>query len=300
VTSPAPSFRRGINLGNRLDAPREGDWGATLHDTDFAHVASRPFDHIRLPVRFSAHAGTTPPYALDETFMNRVDWALDQALSRGLSVVLDLHHYVELHQDPAGHADRFLALWGQIAQRYADQPAAVAFELLNEPADALVSSWNELAARAVAVVRSTNPSRLIIVDTAPFAAADSLSQLALPADPNVMASVHTYDPVRFSLQGGRAWGAGPAFDTLGIVYPGPPATPVTPRPGPRRSRGPSRGWPHTTRCQQVRTPAGPRRSPPRCPPCAATRKRQATPSTAVNGTCGTRPTRYRACVGCGR
>lgn len=231
ASPPAPSFRRGINLGNRLDAPNEGDWGATLHDTDFAQVASRPFDHVRLPVRFSAHAAATPPYGLDETFMKRVDWALDQALSRGLSVVLDLHHYLELHQDPAGHAERFLALWSQIAARYASQPPAVAFELLNEPSDALVSGWNDLAARAIAVVRATNPSRLIVVDAASFAAASSLAQLELPADPNVMASVHTYDPVLFSLQGASAFGAGPAFETVGVVYPGPPATPLAVAPG---------------------------------------------------------------------
>jgi endoglucanase len=138
----APSLLRGINLGNRLDAPHEGDWGVVLRDTDFACVATRPFDHVRLPVRFNAYAGETPPYALDETFMARVDWAIDQALSRGLTVVVDFHHYLELLADPETHRDRFLAIWQQVAARYATQPPAVVFELLNEPSVALAPFWN--------------------------------------------------------------------------------------------------------------------------------------------------------------
>src|SRR5664279_4735088 len=78
----APSFLRGINVGNRLDAPHEGDWGPVLHATDFSYIARRGFDHIRLPVYFSGHAADTPPYTIDETFFQRVDWAIDNAVTQ--------------------------------------------------------------------------------------------------------------------------------------------------------------------------------------------------------------------------
>jgi hypothetical protein len=46
--------------------------------------------------------------------MQCVDWAVDQALSNGLSIILDLHHYDELHAHPDGHAERFLAALGAL------------------------------------------------------------------------------------------------------------------------------------------------------------------------------------------
>jgi len=228
--APNPGLRRGMNLGNRLDAPYEGAWGPVLHESDFMHVASRGFDHIRLPVRFNAHAEEVYPYTVDETFFERVDWAIQHALSNGLSIVVDFHHYEEIHLNPEQHVDRFLGIWQQIASRYANQPPSVVFELLNEPNGALDSYWNSYAAEAIDVVRESNPTRLLIVDAVSWAGPNYLGQLQLPSgDPNVMASIHSYDPVLFTLQGAEF--AGPAFSTAGVIYPGPPAVPITPTAG---------------------------------------------------------------------
>ncbi|HEY2148312.1 MAG TPA: cellulase family glycosylhydrolase, partial [Pirellulales bacterium] len=81
-------FGRGINLGNALEAPHEGDWGVKLKESYFESIASAGFNSVRIPVRLSAHAAQSPPYAIDEKFFDRVDWAVDQALKRKLSVVL--------------------------------------------------------------------------------------------------------------------------------------------------------------------------------------------------------------------
>jgi endoglucanase len=225
-----PGLRRGMNLGNRLDAPYEGAWGPVLHASDFAQIASRGFDHVRLPVRFNAHAAESAPYLLDATFMERVDWAIDQALANGLSIVVDFHHYEEIHENPAQHADRFLGIWDQLADRYQDRPLSVVYELLNEPSAALNFQWNEIAARALQVIRAYGSERLVIVDAVSWADPNFLAQLALPAgDPNVMASIHSYDPVLFTLQGAEF--AGPIFSTTGVIYPGPPPVPLTPAPG---------------------------------------------------------------------
>lgn len=224
---PRGSFERGMNLGNRLDAPNEGDWGPVLRESDFPAIASKGFDHIRLPVRFNAHAELAPPYRLDEQFMKRVDWAIERALSSGLSIVIDFHHYEELHTMPDAHAPRFLGIWEQLAARYQLLPPSVAFELLNEPNNALDGRWNELLAQAIKVVRQTNPTRILIVDGPFWAGPSSLAGLVLPPDPNVVASIHSYDPVLFTLQGAEF--GGPIFSTTGVVYPGPPAVPIVPK-----------------------------------------------------------------------
>jgi endoglucanase len=226
-SEPIVGFMRGINLGNGLDAPSEGAWGVVLQERHFEMAAAAGLDHVRLPVRFSAHAGNDSPYTIDEKFFARVDWAIDQALARRLSIIVDLHHYEDLMKEPERHSERFLGIWSQIALRYKDRPPEVAFELLNEPSDKLTSDkWNPLVARGIEVVRAHNPTRLIFVDCYFWANADYLDQLVLPQDPHVIPSFHMYQPILFTHQGAEWMGA--EYQTDGVVFPGPPAAPITP------------------------------------------------------------------------
>jgi endoglucanase len=127
-------------------------------------------------------------------------------------------------------------LWQQIAARYKDQPSSVAFELINEPCDELKSpELNPITAKALAAVRATNPTRTVFVDSYFWASADRLKELELPVDANLVASFHMYQPILFTHQG-MPW-MGPEFQTRGIVFPGPPAVPVTPVPAAQ-----STGW----------------------------------------------------------
>lgn len=222
----AAHFRKGINLGNRLEAPNEGDWGGTIQAQDFPFIAKRGFDHVRIPIRFSGHALTASPYTIDATFFSRVDQVLDQATAANLAVVLDMHAYDELTTDAAGQRDRFVGLWTQIAARYRDRPDTVAFELFNEPNTQLDTTWNDVMLPAINAVRASNPRRLLIVDSVFWADPTKLATLTLPNDANIMASIHLYEPKLFTFQG-MAW-MGPTYLTTGIVFPGPPATPVTP------------------------------------------------------------------------
>lgn len=75
---------RGINLGNALEAPAEGDWGMTLEEEYFVAIKEAGFNSVRIPIRWSTHASETPPYFIEPTFMSRVDWAIDRALANGL------------------------------------------------------------------------------------------------------------------------------------------------------------------------------------------------------------------------
>lgn len=227
ASEPIPGFMRGINLGNALDAPQEGAWGVTLDEKHFSMAKAAGLDHIRLPVRFNAHADKRPPYTIEAAIFKRVDWAVEQAAANGLSIIIDLHHYEELMTKPAEHADRLVAIWKQVAEHYKNRPASVAFELINEPCKELKSALlNPLQQRAIAAIRATNPTRLIIADSYFWAGADYLKELELPADPNVIASFHEYQPILFTHQN-MPFMPG-EFQTRGVVFPGPPAEPVTP------------------------------------------------------------------------
>jgi endoglucanase len=224
-----PRLSRGMNIGNALDAPHEGEWGVRLSEYYFQAYAQAGLDHIRLPIRFSGHATSRAPYAIDEEFMQRVDWAIDQATSQRLAIIIDMHHYNELSEHPEENADRFVELWKQIATRYRGRPRSVVLELLNEPHDKLTSDrYNPILARALAAVRAIDPTRLVIVDSVFWAAADKLDQLDLPKDDhNLIVSFHMYQPILFTHQGLTDFM--PAeYGTKRIVYPGPPPQPIDP------------------------------------------------------------------------
>lgn len=123
---------KGINLGNALDTPSEGAFGFRLTEAHFDAVRTAGFDTVRLPVRWSGHAAERAPYTINDRFLDRVAWAVDCAIDRSLNIVLDVHHYDELHTNPDGHTDRFLSLWEQIAARYAACTDKLYLELLNE------------------------------------------------------------------------------------------------------------------------------------------------------------------------
>lgn len=192
---------RGINLGNALDAPKEGEWGVTLRPEYFRLIKAAGFDSVRLPVRWSAHAGSEPPYTIDPEFAERVDWAIDQALANDLNVVVNVHHYNEICDDPDAHAERLVGLWRQIAARYADRDERVYFELFNEPRGKLTpEKWNAMIPGLLAVVRETNPTRPVIVGPGDWNSFRGLPKLELPDDRNIIVTVHYYDPFEFTHQ----------------------------------------------------------------------------------------------------
>jgi endoglucanase len=200
---------RGVNLGNALEAPIEGEWGVVLTEEYFQIIKDGGFDSVRIPIRWSAHAGQSAPYTIDPRFFERIDWAIAQARKQGLLAVLDFHGYDEMMAQPEEHRPRFVALWEQIALRYRDQPAEVVFELLNEPNGALNGErWNDILADTLRVVRRTNPTRCVIIGPIEWYSIPALDRLELPTDDRyLIASVHYYNPFRFTHQGAE-WVAG--------------------------------------------------------------------------------------------
>jgi endoglucanase len=194
---------RGINFGNALDALKnEGDWGVTLKAEWFQWVADSGFATVRIPVKWSAHALEAPPYTIDSVFMNRVAWAVDHALAAKLNVIIDMHHYAELMENPGSQKARFLAMWRQIATRFADYRPELLLEILNEPRNQLdAATWNEYLASAIDTIRAVQPKRTLLVGTTPWGNLTGLAQLQLPADSNLIVTVHYYDPHTFTHQG---------------------------------------------------------------------------------------------------
>jgi endoglucanase len=196
------SALKGVNLGNAFDAPTVGGWGVIIKPEYLQYIHEAGFNIVRFPVRVSAHTQKAPSYTIDPALFAQMDDIISAAMQNELIVILDVHHYIELMDDPAGEEARFLAIWQQLGEHYKDYPANLYFELLNEPTGKLdYASWNVLLAKGIKTVRATNPQRKILIDTAHGGQVDGIKELVLPDDPNLIATFHYYEPLPFTHQG---------------------------------------------------------------------------------------------------
>jgi endoglucanase len=210
-------MRRGVNLGNALEAPNEGDWGYRIETAHLDAISDAGFDGVRLPVRWDAHMDSAGRIA--EAHMTRVAEVVGGAIERGLQIQLDAHHYAALIEHPQRETRRFLALWRQIAERFANAPPGLLFEPLNEPHGA---QWNgarlsDLQGEILGIIRESNPVRLVVFGPGNWQNIDALDSWRPPAGNNIAVSVHYYEPHAFTHQDaewlgeeapsfGRAWG----------------------------------------------------------------------------------------------
>ena len=188
-----------MNMSNALEAPNEGDWSYRIELPHLARIAEAGFDAIRLPVRFSNHFedGAIAPELLE-----RVDTVIRAALDEGLTVILDLHHYEPLMEDPEAHADEFVAIWTALAEHYEGWPDALLFELLNEPTANMDTAMAlSLYDRAVPIIRERHPDRWIIYGGAKWNSLDEMKRLPLPTDGRIAHTFHYYDPYEFTHAG---------------------------------------------------------------------------------------------------
>ncbi len=213
-------LRRGINFAGDFEVVPRGEWGTPIRAEWYALAAERGFDHVRLPIAWHAHNGDAPAFVLDEDFAAEVDEQIRLAEAAGLTIMINVHHFTDL-DDSAAHEAEFLAIWRQLGERYAAAGDHVVFELLNEPVGRFVDdpdAWNRLAAEALTVVRTSNPTRTVVIGSVEWNHASRLGELVLPDDPNLVATFHTYDPSSFTHQGavwadpvpptGQIWDAG--------------------------------------------------------------------------------------------
>jgi endoglucanase len=201
--APASQLGHGVNLGNMLEAPKEGAWGQTLQEGYFSIIRQAGFTMVRVPIRWAAHVSPAPDYTIDAAFLSRVDWVVAQAEKNDLQAILDYHNDDALMQDPDANGERFMAIWKQVAEHYKDAPASILFELLNEPNGKLdAPRWNDLLAKTLAVVRASNPTRTVVVGPVRWNGIGALPSLVVPeGDHHLVVTVHFYDPMSFTHQG---------------------------------------------------------------------------------------------------
>lgn len=206
---------RGLNLNGLLDN-NSGDLhlypipDQPIKPEYIKMIAAVGFNSVRLPVAWSVHSSKRSPFTIELSFFSKVDSIVDLCLKNGLAVIIDMHYYPYINMH---HADsmlsfdenikRFYLLWEQIAEHYRDYPPEVYFELLNEPNMELgAQRYNELIAKAIQLIRKSNPERTIIIGTPNLGQSWTIGLLDLPEDDwNLIVTIHYYLPYLFTHQG---------------------------------------------------------------------------------------------------
>ena len=161
---------RGLNLGNVLSAPVEGNWSPAVTEQYFIDVAAAGFTNVRIPMDFFGarttgntsvyssaagtagnYTGTSDDYVVSSTYLGRIEQVIEWSLNQGLVTIIDFHgsnlksefiytfdseETEYTHPTSAKRAadyQKFIAIWAQIADRFKNHSENLLFEVINEP-----------------------------------------------------------------------------------------------------------------------------------------------------------------------
>ena len=226
----------GINLGNILSAPFEGNWASPLTEEYVDNVARLKFKHVRVPIRFDNqttpfssvtytdgmgnYIGSPSNYAVSSSYLDRIEEIVDWCLARNLIVIIDVHgdhwfwesfdnssSYYATGNDRLARIDRFKAIWRDISNRFQTKPNSVLFEIMNEPFFSMsASEVIDINTQILSLIRSTNPTRCVIVTGGgenSFEAPLQLSDVFIQSDNYLIATFHYYRPRAFTSSGSQ-------------------------------------------------------------------------------------------------
>ena len=200
-------LQAGVNLGGWLSQYPAYDYrhfDTFITKDDIRRIAGWGFDHVRLPVDHPVLEDSEHPGTYIESGFDYIRKAIAWCKENGLRVVLDLHKApgfsFDAHEESTLFSDphqqeRFVALWGAIAQRLPGDQDIVAFELLNEIVLPDSAPWNRLARAALLRVRQVDPERLVVIGANHYSVPGQLQYLEVLPDPNVLYTFHSYEPM---------------------------------------------------------------------------------------------------------
>jgi endoglucanase len=193
---------RGVNIIG-YDPIWRGRDQARFQEKHFRLLKEVGFQSVRINLHPFRHMEQTNGWALRPAWFETLDWAVTNATTAGLQVILDFHEFNAMAENPDTRKDQFLAFWKQLAAHCRKSPTSVMFEILNEPNKALTPAlWNHYLREALAIIRATNPTRTVVVGPAFWNSVDHLHELELPADDrHLIVTVHYYKPMPFTHQG---------------------------------------------------------------------------------------------------
>lgn len=233
----------GWNLGNTLDGgdsqqgrtpwQQETAWGNPQTSAAMIDLlVDTGFRSMRIPTTWGGFIGEAPDYEIAEVWLDRVQDVVNLAIDRDLYAVLNIHHemwYYPLYcmcepkcdEDASctknfdQNTEQLIAVWRQIATRFADYSERLILETLNEPrmrghssewrsgtaeSREIINYWNAVLVETIRGTGGHNDKRWIMVP--PIIASShqqAIDDFVLPDSNNLIVSIHAYLPFSFAL-----------------------------------------------------------------------------------------------------
>lgn len=212
----------GINLGNTLDAPIEGDWALPAEEYYLQAFSDANFKHVRIPITWNNHIALTAPYEVDEVFLTRVEQIVDWALDRDLYAIINVHHdnWFKDDYDNISNQNRFDSIWLTLSERFKEKSPRLIFEIFNEPHGLTIEQLNIVNKRALSIIRNQTVNRLVIFAGNEYSNIDTLLAIDIPdtEDSYLIGNFHSYDPWNFAGICIESWGSEQDKNALRAIY----------------------------------------------------------------------------------
>lgn len=212
--APAASGLRTLTASSFGSSALRGMGGGTLRLgrrtlADLHAARELGADHLRFFIE-PARGPTDTRYRLPAQQWVVLEQTLDDLQEAGLYMVLAAGFGDDARNRLWGDAalqEAAIDLWSELALRLKGRAVIAGFDLVNEPVPPGLtyamrqSRWLDFAGRVVAAVQRADPTRVLIVQSAPDATPASFRNLRPLVFGNLVYSVHSYEPFDFTHQG---------------------------------------------------------------------------------------------------
>ena len=222
ATTPVPRvpFARGMGF----QCYTSGERTELTDPATYTGLASKGFDFVRLPIDFrkcSSYDSGTDVCTLTENTTTSSSWwwttttlgfssfdaAIDAAEAAGQYIIVGFGNWNDMDPSVESQRAQFKATWRAVAQRYANHSNRLVFELADKVSNtSQYAKFNTLQQETIAIIRETNPTRLILFSvldgSTPWVLTANDWWVSPPAgDNNVAVSITCYKPEEFCNQG---------------------------------------------------------------------------------------------------
>jgi endoglucanase len=213
----AAKMHLGINFGNTMESPNEGDWqNSKLTESYVKFVKQLGFNAVRIPCNWHwSHLSDPTKAKIDPAWLDRVKEVVGWCVANDMYVLLNAHGDIGWLENNVSNKKKDSvnamqkALWEQIATTMRDFDEHLLFAGTNEPAadDAeqmsILNSYHQTFVDAVRATGGRNSYRVLVVQ-GPHTNGELTYNLmnTLPVDPEpnrLMVEIHNYTPATFTL-----------------------------------------------------------------------------------------------------
>jgi endoglucanase len=221
----AEKMHLGINFGNTMVSPIEGEWNSKITESYVKFVKQIGFNSVRLSVGWVwGHLSDPEKMKIDPVWLNRVKEVVGWCVTNDMYVILNAHADLGWLENNVNAAKKDSvnakqkALWEQIATTMRDFDEHLIFAGTNEPAVdnagqmTILNSYHKTFIDAVRATGGRNSYRVLVVQgprTNGGLTYDLMNTLPVDPVPNrMMVEIHNYTPAGFTLliDGDVSWG----------------------------------------------------------------------------------------------